>query len=154
FPLRRVPRGRKLAGTTIPPCCVHREPCFMKPKKSSSSAKAVASPRPRRAATNSTAGAQSARTSRPTTVRSTVVRKRKPPTPSTAEPVRTPRKPTLKIPAILLEGDKPASAPLSGPGQRYALGPTPPVERLEAEGTLPEAYGTRELLLAARDPHW
>jgi hypothetical protein len=28
------------------------------------------------------------------------------------------------------------------------------MERLEAEGELPEAYGTRQLLLAARDPHW
>ena len=65
-----------------------------------------------------------------------------------------PRKRSLKVPPILLEGDRPASAPLSGPGQRYALGPTPPTEHLETEGELPEAYGTRQLLLAARDPHW
>ena len=37
---------------------------------------------------------------------------------------------------------------------RYALGPTPRVERFEAEGGLPEAYGSERLLLAARDPHW
>jgi hypothetical protein len=60
----------------------------------------------------------------------------------------------LKVPPILLEGDKPAAPAISGPGQRYALGPTPPVERLEAEGELPEAYGTKHLILAARDPHW
>jgi len=28
------------------------------------------------------------------------------------------------------------------------------VEHLETEGELPESYGTRRLLLAARDPHW
>ncbi|MDB6025882.1 MAG: hypothetical protein JWM68_2105 [Verrucomicrobiales bacterium] len=63
----------------------------------------------------------------------------------------------IKIPSILLEGDAPSTpstpAP-SGPGQRYSLGPTPPVEHLQSEGELPEAYGTKELLLTARDPHW
>src|SRR5437016_4262421 len=67
---------------------------------------------------------------------------------------KAPAKKRLKIPAILLEGDKPSAPAASGPGHRYALGPTPPVERLEAEGELPEAYGTKELLLTARDPHW
>ncbi len=67
---------------------------------------------------------------------------------------RPARKGAIKIPPILLEGDQPALAARSGPGQRYSLGPTPPVERLEAEGALPESYGTRQLLLAARDPHW
>jgi hypothetical protein len=43
---------------------------------------------------------------------------------------------------------------ISGPGQRYSLGPTPPVEKLESEGELPSAYGTGQLLLSARDPHW
>jgi hypothetical protein len=72
------------------------------------------------------------------------------------------RKPATKkevppIPAILLEGDKPAAPAASGPGQRYALGPTPAPEhldRVEGSGELPEAYGTRQLLLTARDPHW
>ncbi len=59
-----------------------------------------------------------------------------------------------KIPSILLEGDRsPASVP-SGPGERYALGATPPPQELESGGDLPEAYGTRRLLLTARDPHW
>jgi uncharacterized protein len=58
------------------------------------------------------------------------------------------------IPPILLEDDRPAAVPVSGPGQRYALGPSPPAERLEPEGELPDTYGTQQLLLAARDPHW
>ncbi len=86
-----------------------------------------------------------------------------PTTPARADAIETPapvasRKKTRKtppaIPPILLEGDKPASAPVSGPGQRYALGPTPPTGRTEGEGQLPDAYGTQRLLLAARDPHW
>jgi hypothetical protein len=67
------------------------------------------------------------------------------------------RKPALSVPSILLEGDQPAAPPVSGPGQRYALGPTPPPpNRPEAEpvAELPEAYGTKRLMLTARDPHW
>lgn len=60
----------------------------------------------------------------------------------------------LKIPPILLEGDNPAAPPLSGPGQRFSLGPTPPQEKLRTEGELPQAYGTQHLYLTARDPHW
>jgi hypothetical protein len=61
------------------------------------------------------------------------------------------------IPAILLEGDRPPALAVSGPGARYALGPTPPAQQLsplEGPGELPEAYGTQRLLLTARDPHW
>src|SRR5882672_5813219 len=71
-----------------------------------------------------------------------------------AAPVKT--KPALQVPPILLEGDAAPAPPTSGPGQRYALGPTPiahgsaPVET----GELPEAYGTKRLHLTARDPHW
>lgn len=67
------------------------------------------------------------------------------------------KKKVLTVPAILLEGDKPAAPAAAGPGQRYALGPVPPMERAGAaqeSGELPEAYGTRQLLLTARDPHW
>jgi hypothetical protein len=80
-----------------------------------------------------------------------------------AAPVKTKavRKPKatakLEIPPILLEGDKPSAPPVSGPGKRYALGPaTPPphVSAIEDLGELPEAYGTKRLLLTARDPHW
>jgi hypothetical protein len=60
----------------------------------------------------------------------------------------------LEVPAMLLEGDSPSAPGASGPGKRYSLGLTPPVEHLESEGELPEAYGTKELLLTARDPHW
>ena len=67
------------------------------------------------------------------------------------------RKKALTIPPILLEDDAPATAVASGPGQRYALGPTPPaahVGELDELGELPEAYGTKALRLTARDPHW
>lgn len=61
------------------------------------------------------------------------------------------------VPPILLEGDATPPPPVSGPGQRYALGPVPPPAPSPAQvepGELPEAYGTGRLLLAARDPHW
>lgn len=72
----------------------------------------------------------------------------------TPKPAAPRRKIPLKIPPILLEGDQPEKMDASGPGQRYALGPTPPAEKLKTEGELPESYGTRQLLLTARDPHW
>ncbi|HLX71992.1 MAG TPA: DUF4912 domain-containing protein [Verrucomicrobiae bacterium] len=68
--------------------------------------------------------------------------------------IRAARKAPAKIPTILFEGDKPEAAPVSGPGQRYALGPGAPVEKLKTEGELPESYETGEMLLTARDPHW
>ncbi|MGD0745819.1 MAG: DUF4912 domain-containing protein [Verrucomicrobiota bacterium] len=65
-----------------------------------------------------------------------------------------PRK-KIETPPILLEGDQPAPPPASGPGRKYALGPTPPAQQFEtAETVLPEAYGTKKLFLTARDPHW
>lgn len=63
----------------------------------------------------------------------------------------------LEIPPILLAGDAATQAGVSGPGQRYALGPaTPPAHAGPAEerGELPESYGTARLWLAARDPQW
>ena len=79
--------------------------------------------------------------------------------PVVAAPILADRPPQARklppgIPPILLEDDKPAPRPVSGPGQRYALGPAATVERFEAEGELPESYGTQQVLLAARDPHW
>jgi hypothetical protein len=102
-----------------------------------------------------------------------------------------PRKPAaparirgLRVPAILLEGDAPASPPApvaSRPGQRFALAPTPPSpvavpqplspviapalptqtsappppsQPIAPAAELPEAYGTQRLFLTARDPHW
>jgi hypothetical protein len=44
---------------------------------------------------------------------------------------------------------------MTGPGQKYALGPTALASQIGHEGTaLPEAYGTGKLVLAARDPRW
>jgi hypothetical protein len=64
------------------------------------------------------------------------------------------RKPA--IPAELLEGDTATTPERGGPGQRYSLGPTPQQGFAGAgeSGELPEAYGTKRLLLAARDPRW
>ena len=77
------------------------------------------------------------------------------------------------IPPILLEGDETASppsgrAPTGGPGERYVLGPAATVSAqgesvasgISGAGDarewtdLPESYGTQQLLLQARDPHW
>ncbi|MGN6642201.1 MAG: DUF4912 domain-containing protein [Verrucomicrobiota bacterium] len=77
-----------------------------------------------------------------------------PKAPVVEPPPKPARRAPVKIPAILLEGDQPETPQPSGPGQRYSLGPTPSVEKLESEGELPSAYGTQQLLLAARDPHW
>ena len=60
-----------------------------------------------------------------------------------------------EVPAILLEGDQPATPPVSGPGEKYSLGPVPPAQSFPtAESELPESYGTKKLFLTARDPHW
>lgn len=76
---------------------------------------------------------------------------RKKPISKPDEPERAP----IEIPSILLEGDSAPSTQRSGPGERYALGPAsvgvPPEALSQA---LPEAYGTKKLLLVARDPHW
>jgi hypothetical protein len=75
--------------------------------------------------------------------------------PKRAAAAPKPRATKLKIPSILLEGDVSAPPSVSGPGQRYSLGPTPPEQHLPpADSELPEAYGTQQLFLTARDPHW
>lgn len=88
---------------------------------------------------------------RPARVATTTMKSKRP-----AAPRKT-RQPKLEIPAILLAGDAAAQAGVSGPGQRYALGPaTPPAHAgpLEERGELPESYGTAKLWLTARDPQW
>jgi hypothetical protein len=72
------------------------------------------------------------------------------------KPRRSPiRRKALEVPPILLEGDQPAPPPVSGPGEKFSLGPTPPAPHFETPETeLPEAYGTKKLSLTARDPHW
>ncbi|MBI2929956.1 MAG: DUF4912 domain-containing protein [Verrucomicrobia bacterium] len=99
--------------------------------------------RPRRAATAKPPELAASESPRPTRAKSTKPRTRA-------------KKPPVEVPPLLLEGDRPAAPPPGGPGQRYALGPTPPVTTpalIEEEGELPEAYGTQRLLLTARDPH-
>ena len=65
------------------------------------------------------------------------------------------RRKKSEVPSILLEGDAPEPLPVSGPGEKFSLGPTPPLQNFPtAESELPEAYGTKKLFLTARDPHW
>jgi hypothetical protein len=64
-----------------------------------------------------------------------------------------PKKP-VDVPAILLEGDSPSRSVESGPGKRYATPDRPESIPSAATQELPEAYGTRKLLLTARDPRW
>ena len=63
------------------------------------------------------------------------------------------RKKKTEVPPILLEGDAPSAPPVSGPGEKYSLGATPPAQTFSG-GELPESYGTKKLFLTARDPHW
>jgi hypothetical protein len=122
----------------------------MKPKKSSPKKKIAATTRSRASASTSPAKEPTAKVKIAKTKKAAAKTLES----ETAPVKKTVRKAALKIPAILLEGDKPTPSSVSGPGQRYALGPTAPLEKLEAEGELPESYGTQKLLLAARDPHW
>jgi hypothetical protein len=57
------------------------------------------------------------------------------------------------LPEILFEGDRPGVPP-AGPDVRFALGATAPTEPFAGEGELPEAYGTQQVLVTPRDPHW
>ncbi len=81
---------------------------------------------------------------------------KRPGTKRTAVKTRTtPRQAALIIPPILLEGDLPIAPTVGGPGEKFALGPTPPAQHFEAgRDELPEGYGTKRLYLTARDPHW
>ena len=80
---------------------------------------------------------------------------RPPRKPRSARPKRIPQEATVSIPPILLEGDRPKPSLVSGPGEKFALGPTPPAQQFESQAAeLPEAYGTKRLFLTARDPHW
>src|SRR5208283_1897398 len=67
-----------------------------------------------------------------------------------AKPPARPKK--LKIPPTLLEGEGAARTPASGPGERYSGSRRS--SPLPDKTQLPEAYGTRQLFLVARDPHW
>jgi uncharacterized protein len=96
---------------------------------------------------------------------------------SVVRPTAPPRRPP-RIPPLLLEGDASPAPAISGPGERFLVGPvapsvapvpsvapmvpvgpivpagsTAPAASL-APGSLPEHYGTRRLFLSARDPNW
>lgn len=58
-----------------------------------------------------------------------------------------------RLPSILFEGDRPG-VPAAGAGERFALGAGPIEEQFPAVGDLPEAYGTQQVLVTPRDPHW
>lgn len=65
------------------------------------------------------------------------------------------RRPRVEIPAYLLEGDVPVAPAVTGPGEKFALGPETPAAHFAAEAAhLPEAYGTGRLYVTPRDPHW
>jgi hypothetical protein len=119
----------------------------MKAKKTFAGAKKIrggSTSRPRRATTRSRRG-----------VANVVVKTKRAAPKRKVQKWKAPaRKARLKLPPVLLEGDQPALPPVSGPGEKFTLGPTPPSHHLEPEvAELPEAYGTRRLFLIARDPH-
>lgn len=63
--------------------------------------------------------------------------------------------PQTALPAFLFEGDEPGHPEISGPGEKFSLGPIAPLDHFaEAATPLPESYGTGRLFLTARDPHW
>lgn len=68
---------------------------------------------------------------------------------------RRPRK-AVQLPPLLLEDDRPSEPAVSGPGERFSLGPIAPEKPAEVQlpSELPEAYGTERVFLTARDPHW
>ena len=125
-----------------------KKPRTLRRKTSPAKPKRAASKRPRKPASpirrRTRAPARTKRLRRPVTRR---LRTRRSPIPAETE--------QLKIPELLLEEDESTALPLTGPGQKYALGPTPPTgQSATEEAGLPAAYGTGRLLLAARDPHW
>jgi hypothetical protein len=133
----------------------------MKPQKKTSPRKG-ASPRTRQAREGQTRGHRARRPSGSETAESAQTFAQLQPeqelskrSADSAEPAFS--KQVIKVPPILLEGDEPSTSTTGGPGQRNALGPTPPRDSVVAtgeSGELPEAYGTEKLLLTARDPHW
>src|SRR5437016_13877928 len=67
-------------------------------------------------------------------LKSEVMPKRRPSKRSATAATSAGRKRPIKLPPILLEGDEPTAPSVSGPGQRYALGPTAPPEPVGATG--------------------
>ena len=133
---------------------------FMKPKNSGTPRSRSVKPKATESAAEAKPAAAKKRRSNPSARLSTSKSKEEKAAPAQKEKEKKPRAPrprktTLKIPPILLEGDQPSAPSISGPGQRYSLGPTPPAEHFTGVGeSLPEAYGTKRLFITARDPHW
>jgi len=117
----------------------------MRVKKTSARAKkvtAASKSRPARGKTTAPKVTAVAKSGRPVVKRKVAKRK-------------TSRRAPVSIPPILLEGDQTTFPIVSGPGEKFALGPTPPTQHFDLESAeLPEAYGTKRLHLTARDPHW
>ncbi len=139
-PKRPKAPGKAVAKARVP------KPAIAKP--------AVAKPAATKAAPKKAASAKaSAAPSKRAPVKAAA---RKPAAKAAAKPPakRAAVKSKLEIPPLLLEGDRSSVALPSGPGERYALGTAARVEAFPGGAELPESYGTRRLLLAARDPHW
>jgi hypothetical protein len=75
------------------------------------------------------------------------------PLPQRKRPHRKSQNPEPSLPAILFEGDRPGLS-AEGPGQRLAPPSGAPGDNPTAPAALPQAYGTRQVLVTARDPHW
>ncbi|HMP82566.1 MAG TPA: DUF4912 domain-containing protein [Verrucomicrobiota bacterium] len=120
--------------------------------KSATRSKRVA--KPARTTASVARSPKTRRTSKPAAVRKkrTVIRSK---TPLRPRKTFVRRNPALKLPPILLEGDHPEMPQISGPGIKYALGPTAPAHHFDNEtAELPATYGTKRLSLIPRDPHW
>jgi len=106
-------------------------------------------------AKKASARTETTKTRRAAAAKRRAARSRKPAAGTSAAKRRAVSRRAPAIPPILLEGDEPAMPGPSGPGQKFALGPTPPSQEFAGESAeLPEAYGTKQLHLTARDPHW
>jgi len=128
----------------------------MKTKPAAPTAKRKTTKRPVSARTRASAKAASAKT-RLITARQTPAAKTKRARAKGKITKRSPgtRKAAVEIPPILLEGDRPSAPLVSGPGEKFVLGPTPPPQESGLEtAELPAAYGTGRLYFTARDPHW
>jgi uncharacterized protein len=129
-----------------------------KPKRPKAPGKSTrsrsAAEKPAEAPAPAKAAAPKPAAAKPTVAKPAAAKTPRPPASKSAAPKKSAAA-KLKIPSILLEGDRPSAPQPSGPGERYELGATSgTVAGESAAAELPESYGTRRLLLAARDPHW
>ena len=156
-PIRRALKTPAITPAPVPAVVAKRAP---KPVPAAVVKPAPAAPaKPKRTAKTATESqpqaaakpALATKSKRPVRVPATAMKSKRPVAP------RKVRHPKLEIPLLLLAGDTGTPPAVSGPGQRYALGPTPPpahVGPITERGELPESYGTAKLWLTARDPQW